>query len=389
MTYDEATKTPGVGFCFDAPTPLPLMGLRSCHPLMIGSLAALVFIEMKICETQRLGQSKLSCSELLFHERDRFGVFAYSNVQVRFAAPVEALVEAGMIQAWEIERGQSHSTVALKPEFAAYALCADLVNRFIDIQTVAFETYWVPHIRSEDIHSMFIMDWSDPANPKALGVLSGIPGGPRFRIAGKLGFPPKDIGRIRDVIEKLPLALWEEILNTALRDAEVGRFRSAVMHACLGVESYVREVLTLNSTHVADKAFAIRTLKPLAEKKGCLPSLLGYSLDSAAAPSPLREHYQRIATLRDSVMHTGNLTYVWPRNSPTSVDVGVPEAVADHLDMALSLIREIADELQKKGYQDGQRGMVAAKVPRVYQNDQPEQPQPQDGLTFAELQLGT
>ena len=88
-------------------------------------------------------------------------------------------------------------------------------------------------------------------------------------------------------------------------------------------------------------------------------------------------------------MHTGNLTYVWPRNSPTSVDVGVPEAVADHLDMALSLIREIADELQKKGYQDGQRGMVAAKVPRVYQNDQPEQPQPQDGLTFAELQLGT
>jgi hypothetical protein len=178
------------------------------------------------------------------------------------------------------------------------------------------------------------------------------------------GFPTKDPVRVSDVLSKFPLYLWEEICNTALRDIEVGRFRSGIMHACLGVESYIRSALALNVHQVPDKRFLNKTLKPLATRKSCLPSLLGYSLDSNAAPSAMRECYQKIATLRDAVMHTGSLSYEWPLGSASLTDVSTPAAVADHVDMALSLVSSIAEALQQKGLQSGNRGMVAKAVLR-------------------------
>jgi hypothetical protein len=364
MTFEEMLLIPATGFAFEAPVPLPLLGHKLVHPLRIGSIETIVYIEMKMCEAQRVGTMRLSASgSMMYHDRDRFGIFAYSRVELRFNCDLATLVKHNIVVPVPIPE---HEGAAIpKPGFLAYLICANAFNYFVDLHTIAYDTHWIPHITPEDIHSLTLMDWwSDPKSPKSIGMIAGIPGAHRFVFGKQEHFPPKDPKRVGEVLSNLPLHLWEEVFHSALRDFEVGRLRSAAMHACLGVECYLRAVLTLNAAHVPDSNYLSRTLKPLATRKTCLPSLLGYTLDSASAPEEIRNPYVRIAALRDSVMHTGELTYQVQGNEAEQADVNYVPDLADHIDMALSLVSAIGRELKKKGFAADDRGMIPAKVLR-------------------------
>lgn len=362
MTFDELLLVPATGFVFEVPVPLPLLGHKFVYPLNLGQLKVIAYIELMMPDKQRIGAAKISSSGFAYHERDRFGVFAHSKVELRFNCELKALIERGIIVPMRV--GDDGMAIP-NPGFLAYLICANAFNYFVDLQTIAFDTHWVPHITPEDIHSLALMDWwSDPKSPRSMGVLAGIPGDHRFVFGIPENFPPKDPERIGSVLSKLPLQLWEEVFHNALRDLEVGRLRSSAMHACLAVECYLRTALTLNKTYVPDSGYLARTLKPLATRKTCLPSLLGYSLDSSSAPQEIREAYLRIATLRDSVMHTGELTYQSPCQGAEVVDVNFPPTLADHIDLALSLVTSIARELEQKGFVAGNRGMTPQQVSR-------------------------
>ena len=349
---------------FQVPVPLPQLGRRICHPMRIGPFNAIVFIEMAITETQRLGVSNLSASgALLYRNHDRFGVYSHSNVEIRFQTDIQTLIDESLIEPISFEK-DNKGVVALRDTAFSRSLCAKIFNYLVDIQTIAFETYWTPHITLEDIHTFDIMDWSDSKSPKTISASMGTPGNQKFSLRMGESFPPKDMDRLCDVASKFPLQLWEEIINTALRDIEVGRYRSGIMHACLGIESFFKSLLSLNESNIPDKRFFDKTMKQLATRKGCLPALLGYSMDSTSAPQDMREPYQRISALRDSVMHSGQMTYEWPLKSGTLFHVDSPESVADHVDMVLSLIKLISNEICRNQFLTVDRGMVAKSVLR-------------------------
>jgi hypothetical protein len=365
MNYEELLLIPATGFTFDVPVPLPLLGHKLIYPLNIGPFRALVHIELANAESQRLGAMTISSSGLIFHERDRFGLYAHSKVQLRFNCDFQSLASCHIIDLMRVPEQQGIAFP--KPGFLAYLLCANAFNYFVDLHTISFETHWIPHVTPEDIHSMALMDWwTNPKEPKSIGVIAGHPFGQRMVFGQPENMQQRDPNRTRHVLKHLPLRLWEEVFHNALRDFEVGRSRSAAMHACLGVECYMRAVLAENAANVADGGFLGRALKALATRRTCLPSLLGYSLDSQDAPSYLREAYVIVSALRDTVMHTGEVRYRTTGEHPEVVDLTDVAVLADHVDKALSLVHSIDAELAGKGFVSLDRGMVPRNVLREY-----------------------
>jgi hypothetical protein len=356
MPFDDPSLPAGYGFSFEVPVPLPLLGHRAAYNAHQEAFPITLLLELNPVKPRAGGLS--FDGGICYHDRDRFGLFAGSKIEIRIDRTPEQLVELGIyaiLMSWERDGKMVH---ALGPGKRGLHLCVSLFNLLVDVQTAAFSSHWVPHVTPDDILELNLFDWSDPANPKGMGYIAGTEGNHKFKFGREAGFSSQDPERVRHILGNLPLELWEELIHAALRDFELGRQRSALMHSCLAVETYIRRVLELNPSPNRDVWFKERTLKQLVTKRGCLPALIGYSLESAAAPSDLREHYQRISALRDSIMHTGSLVYKWPPNESTYMSITSPGHVQAHLASALSIIYHISILIDSLGKNGGNRSMV-------------------------------
>src|SRR5690242_11199643 len=73
MTFDELLLIPATGFAFETPVPLPLLGHKIAYPMRFGSIEAIIYIELRTVDTQRVGSTKISSSgSIMYHDRDRF-----------------------------------------------------------------------------------------------------------------------------------------------------------------------------------------------------------------------------------------------------------------------------------------------------------------------------
>lgn len=358
MSWDSASMTSGCGFKFEVPVPLPLLGHRSGFTVRNDLFSVAVLVELKPVKS-RIGGLSFS-GGICYHDRDRFGLFAGSLIELRIDQTADRLVSLDIFAPLAAFERDGQTVCALGPGDRGLHLCASMVNLLVDIQTTAFSTHWVPHVTPDDLLELSLIDWSDPANPKGMGYMAGVDGVHKFRFGRESGFPAFNQDRIRHILKILPLDLWEELIHATLRDLEVGRSRSTLMHACLAVETYCRRVIELNPSPNRDGRYADRSLKELVSKRTCLPLLLGYSLDSSECPDEIREHYQRISALRDSIMHKGELKYRWPPRATSSVVVSSPLNVRAHVFSALSVIWHISSALESSGKVTGNRGVVPA-----------------------------
>lgn len=354
MNWEQAQAVVGTGFCFEVPVPLPLLGHRSGYGLKIENIDAAVLIELSPCKARTGGLS--FSGGISYHDRDRFGLFASSKVQLRFRCSTEELVEAGIFEPMEVTPPNTeHRVFILMPSETGRDVCSSAFNMLVDIQTIAFGTHWVPHITHEDIHEMTLMSWTDPSSPNSLGKLAGFDGAQKFVMGRPEGFLTANPMRLSEVMAKHPLTLWEELAHAAVRDLVVDRGRSALMNACLSAENYLRLVVKNNRGAVEN--LSERTFKQLATRKSCLPSIIGFSLDSNQAPEGLRMHYLRIAALRDAIMHTGQPSYRWPPNCNTQMTLTNKFHYATHVVTALIMIQEADKLVVESGGLSSARGM--------------------------------
>jgi hypothetical protein len=99
-------------------------------------------------------------------------------------------------------------------------------------------------------------------------------------------------------------------------------------------------------------------LKDLCTKRGCLPFLIGGALNSSKFKQEIRTAYERIAELRDHLLHQGTLTYVWKSGTEQrSKSIETTEDAWEHLNLALGLVEDIGRLLTEKGYSNGSRGL--------------------------------
>jgi hypothetical protein len=167
-----------------------------------------------------------------------------------------------------------------------------------------------------------------------------------------------DPAHLQRILRQFPLHLWEELFVVAQRDLATGDLRAAMMHTCLAFETFVRQTLTLNSPKVRNGRFAQNSLKELCTKRGCLPLLIGGALNSSKFKPEIRTAYERIAKLRDHLLHQGTLTYVWLSGTEQrSTSIETTEGGWEHLNLALGLVEDVGQLLAEKGHSNGLRGL--------------------------------
>lgn len=355
MSWEDALLFAGYGFSFEVPVPLPLLGHRAAYTLRNELFVVNILLELKPIKPRAGGLSM--SGGICYHERDRFGLFAGSKLEVRIDQTPDRLLELDLFKPLASFEVDGKLAYAIGPGVKGMDLCASLVNLLVDLQTTAFSSHWVPHVTPDDILQLSLIDWSDPGKPQGMGYMAGTDNH-KFKFGLQPGFPSPDPERIKHILKSWPLDLWEELIHAALRDLELGRHRSTLMHACLALETYVRRVLELNPSPARDTRYMDRTLKELVVKRSCLPSVIGHNLDSTDGDPAIREHYQRIAALRDSIMHKGNLSYPWPSRTSKLLIIETPTHVRAHIFSVLNVIWHISSRLEAEGKVSGNRAIV-------------------------------
>lgn len=349
----------GVGFAFTAPVALPNFGHRIAFRAQYERVEAVTLIQQVSVESLGLGLglAKIEGPGLSYHERDRFGIFSRSAFELRFLLSLGEFQQMGFVEPACVTYQDGKPMGLLQPSDAGRAVCADAVNYCVDLHTVAFGTAWLPHITLDDLFNISVMNWTQPDSPQLISIIAGTSSTHSF-IFRPDGYPGDDPSRVQSFLGQFPLQLWEELFVIAQRDLVTGDLRSGMIHACLGFETFVRHLLTLNSDKAKDARFADKTLKNLCIKPGCLPSLIGYSLNSGRCAPDIRASYERITALRDQLLHNGALAYQWETEGKRqSIAIRNEQGAWEHLKLALDLVDAVGTLVGSHGHNSGLRGM--------------------------------
>lgn len=346
------------GFKFSTPVPLPQLGHRARFGTKVSDIPCGMDIEL-VPLKPRFGGVSFSGNNIAYHEHDRFGLYAYSRIELRLHCSIARLLDEEIFAIMNIDAQDGASLEAIVPGVAGEQLCVELFNRIVDLQTAAFSTYWTPHVTPGDIHERTVMNWSSPQNSNSFGFLTGVATGHKY-VWKKPGFGSPDPSLLRKVLADQPIMLWEEIIQTALRDLAVGRIRSALMHACLGVEAFMREVVRINNLPGRDPYHEKRTFWELGTKRGCIPAVLGYRLDSNCAANKFENSFAMLRALRDCIMHTGEMIFEI-RSGDSVNSINCREDPEFLVQTALDFIHGVSDELRRLGYSGGARSLTPVK----------------------------
>jgi hypothetical protein len=99
MEWDRAATTPSAGFRREIPVPLPELGHRFAHVLMVDGHQALVMV-VQTPRRRPTSDVELQGPGLHDHGRDRFGVFSVSVIEIRFPAGIGLLQSLGCSGPW-------------------------------------------------------------------------------------------------------------------------------------------------------------------------------------------------------------------------------------------------------------------------------------------------
>jgi hypothetical protein len=352
MPYEDSLRVAGVGFAFSVPVPLPKLGHKISIKGRCGSVQMVTLVEQVSVNSPGIGPTTIMGGGVSYHERDRFGIFSRSAFQLRLVLPMEEFMRMGFVEPIHMTSEGGKQIALLQPAESGRAFCAAAVNSFVDLHTVVFGTVWLPRITKEDMFDLCVMNWEQPDLPRMITVSSGIGKNHSFVIR-KTGYPCDDPSRVETLLGQLPLRLWEELLVTAQRDLVTGDLRSGMIHVCLGFETYIRHLLTLNSP---EKDLGRNTLNDLCTRPEFLTSLVGHGLESVQCDPEVRASYRRIAALRNQLLHKGALEYEWISDGQRQVEsIKNVEDGSGHLDRVVRLIDAVGALVAANGHESGLR----------------------------------
>ncbi len=332
MDYEEARGLRSVGFTYEVPVPLPDLGHRFATRFEVEGQQAVLAV-VQVPQDEPVGGITMSGPGLRDHGRDRFGVFSRSQVELRFPGGPPVVEELGLVAtmaAVKMPDGQMGGIIG--PTDEGREFCTLVVNNLVDAYTRAHGTYWLANVTPDDIMSLRLVDWDDPAAPKVMSMMLGTGTTHTIRFGRAEGYPATTPDRLFSELGRQP-SLAEDLLLSARRDMATRRHRSALASGCLAFEVFVRGLLAANAGRVPDQHFRRRTLKELCQKKGCLPAVIGSPLNNGLHGSRA-ESYTRIAALRDHLLHQGSPAY---DINGERVEVADDNAVQHHLDLVVDL----------------------------------------------------
>jgi len=350
LNFDDARKFRGAGFRFDIPVPLPDLGHRWARNLALGNFQALLLVEQE-SRKEPIDGVTIEGPGLHDHTHDRFGRYSFSKVELRFAASVHALLHLGLFegkQLFELPDGLVAGMILASPE--GRSLCVGVSNDLIDAYSIVHHCYTLPRITDADLHLMKLLDWSRPEHPQLVGMVSGIEQG-STRFGRRVDYPGTKIEELDRVVARKRTPA-EALFLAGLRDLSVERLSSAAAHLCLSVEVFVRSLLAANRDAIPDKDFEQKTLKPMCERRALLASLVGSPL-SKKSHGMHREHYLRIAALRDRVLHHGDLRYeIRLGGRVQRVEIEDRAALDEHMQMATSMVAYLNRCCRERGHRE-------------------------------------
>lgn len=209
MYNDPDTPRP-LRLKFEVPIGLPNLGevwSRPCRSLDLDSLVVVRQIKTPGEYQSRFGGMKIEGPGHSYHERDRFGVYSYSAIEICMLASANDLFDRAVLAVLGLSEVPGAPPGVGIPHLAeaARVLASSVFNSLVDAHSIAFGTYWIPHITPEDIFHLKLVE-DTPAGGIVQASAMGIDGhGWRFGL--QENYASTDANALGDVFKVMPLTM--------------------------------------------------------------------------------------------------------------------------------------------------------------------------------------
>jgi hypothetical protein len=340
------------GFEIEVPISLIKLGSTLSVGFQFNNYKGNIIIVQKCIDENasiRTTNVKISGKGLVQHTYDRFGRYSWISVALILECSLDDLLFEGLIEFFIIDESKNFGSLIVSEKGLRWA--TKIINDFIDIYSISFNDYWILRLTYKDLQNVKIIEEDKMKKSfKYISMGLGTSAG-HIRMGVPYNYPCEDLDALNCNIKRLPLYLWEECIISAYRELEVENFRSAIMEACLGFESFVSQILKKNESSLPGGKFYDSTLKRMCTKQNLLPTLLGSNLDSRVH-GEYQIYYRKISKLRDHVMHNGNLNYEWTdlNNNHIQCQISSYYESLEHIKMAQDLCNYLIEKLTDKNF---------------------------------------